>query len=121
MRTVELDEEQIEALHLDLLALRTQLEDVLTTFTEGAKPVDLDAPIGRLTRMDAIQQQQMSAANKRSAQSRLALVMTALSGVADGRYGECRHCEEPIGWGRLKARPESAFCLICQTKAERRS
>ncbi|MCK5912686.1 MAG: TraR/DksA C4-type zinc finger protein, partial [Desulfuromusa sp.] len=34
-------------------------------------------------------------------------------------YGECRMCEEPIGYPRLQVRPESPFCLECQKQAEK--
>ena len=99
---------------------RSELEAMLDRTAEGARPVDLDEPIGRLSRMEAMQQQQMTKASQRSAQARHDLVMSALAAIEGERYGDCRRCEEPIGWRRLKARPESAFCLACQSAVERR-
>lgn len=111
---------QLAELEADLKALRAELQTTLASLSVGAQPVDLDAPIGRLSRMDAIQQQQMNAASKRATQARLDMVGSALSALAEGRYGDCRHCEEPIAFRRLKARPESAFCLPCQSRFEAR-
>ena len=39
--------------------------------------------------------------------------LLAMEQVADGDYGDCLDCGEPIGAGRLRARPEAPFCLTC--------
>lgn len=108
----------------ELIALlhstHTELDALVSSFAEGAATVDLDEPIGRLSRMDAMQQQQMSAANKRTTELRIKLIAQALKSVERGDYGICRRCEEPIGYARLKARPEASLCVDCQTGAERR-
>jgi len=116
----ELTPEQVAELKGSLLALHQELEQLLDTTREGTRPVDLDEPIGRLTRMDAIQQQSMSAANRREFDLRLRLVQQALRGMEEERYGLCRKCDDPIGYPRLKARPESPFCLDCQDAIERK-
>ena len=36
------------------------------------------------------------------------------------RYGLCRRCGDPIGYPRLKARPESPYCLDCQDEVDRK-
>lgn len=51
---------------------------------------------------------------------RLQQIATALSAAAAGNYGYCRRCEEPIGFKRLKARPETPFCLWCQADSEKK-
>ncbi len=117
----DLSDAQFDELKADLVAALAEVEALLESLVEGARPVDLDAPIGRLSRMDAMQQQQMTVASKRAAQVRLDLVRSALSALDDDRYGDCRRCEEPIGFRRLKARPESAFCMPCQSMLERRT
>ena len=116
----ELTDEQVEELRLRLEALRDELEGLLTATRDATRPVDLDEPIGRLTRMDAIQQQSVSAANRRSHDLRLRQVQQALRLVERGDYGLCRRCEEPIGYPRLAARPESPYCLECQDEIDRK-
>ncbi len=115
-----LTEPQLGELTKALTSLQAELEASLSARAESSKPVDLDQPIGRLSRMDAMQQQQMAAANKRSAELRLQLVFASLSAMDEGDYGYCRKCEEPIGYARLSARPEAPFCLGCQSQRERR-
>ncbi len=105
-------------LRSDLEALVPELEDLLAISKQGTRPVELDqAATGRISRVDAIQQQQMAAASRGRHTARLRLVLAAL---ANDEYGLCRRCEEPIGYGRLNARPETAYCLDCAEELERR-
>ena len=48
----------------------------------------------------------------------LAEVDAALARVADGSYGTCSHCSEPIGWSRLNAQPTAQRCIACQEAFE---
>jgi DnaK suppressor protein len=41
-------------------------------------------------------------------------VEEALARVADGTYGVCQECEEPISAKRLQALPWAKFCVRCQ-------
>jgi DnaK suppressor protein len=86
--------------------------------SDATATVDLDQPIGRLSRMDAIQQQKMAVEQRRRIELRRGQLRRALGWLEDGGYGYCRRCEEPIGFRRLKARPETAFCLGCRSSIE---
>jgi RNA polymerase-binding protein DksA len=46
-------------------------------------------------------------------------VDAALSGIADGSYGTCRDCGEPVGWPRLNANPTALRCITCQAAYEK--
>ncbi|MDQ2963128.1 MAG: TraR/DksA C4-type zinc finger protein [Pseudomonadota bacterium] len=48
-------------------------------------------------------------------------VEAALARIADGTYGTCSNCGEPIGWPRLNAQPTADRCIACQEKLEARS
>lgn len=116
----ELSDAEIAELQAALVELRTGLTELLHVMHEGTKPVGLDQPIGRLTRMDAMQQQSMTSAGRRDADIRLKQVEQALVAVERGLYGLCRRCDEPIGYKRLSARPESPYCLGCQEAIDRK-
>jgi DnaK suppressor protein len=116
----ELTEEQQAELFQLLQELKTDIENVLQSSSESRRIVDLDQPIGRLSRMDALQQQAMARASHEALKRRLVLIESALRALRLERYGECRNCEEPIGYQRLKARPESPLCLDCQAQMEKR-
>jgi len=45
-------------------------------------------------------------------------VEAALGRIADGSYGTCSNCGEPIGWPRLNANPTALRCIACQEAFE---
>ena len=46
-------------------------------------------------------------------------VDAALSSIAEGSYGTCRDCGEPVGWPRLNANPTALRCIACQEAYEK--
>jgi len=105
-------------------ALETTVEEMrrsLRSLESAAQVVELDQPtMGRLSRVDAIQSQQMAKANRDSTRLRLRQIEAALGRLDDEDYGRCRSCDEPIGIARLKIRPEAVMCVECQEEHERR-
>ena len=116
----ELTDAQQRELQADLLSLRQELTEIVDGLAEGTRPVEPDSAIGRITRMDAIQGQQMAKASQRTARVRLQQIAAALQRAGAGAYGECAECGHDIGYPRLKARPEAPFCLQCQSRREKR-
>jgi DnaK suppressor protein len=113
--------DQLETQRQALLMLRQELSEQVASATDAAKPVDLDEPIGRLSRMDAMQQQKIVAANRLAAQQRRYRVDAALSRIDAGDYGECVGCGEEIEAKRMLAQPEAPMCIQCQSERERRN
>jgi DnaK suppressor protein len=102
-----------------LEALRDELDALLSGTAEGARPVDLDQPIGRLSRVDAMQQQSMLTANRAAASRRRQQVEAALRRIDEDEYGDCASCGESIDPRRLEAQPEAPLCVACQGRRER--
>jgi hypothetical protein len=48
-----------------------------------------------------------------AAREQVAAVDAALARLAAGRYGQCERCGQPIGAGRLEARPAATTCIRC--------
>lgn len=111
----ELAEEQLQTLEALLRQKQQEVERALAVSRDEARPVDLDLSIGRLSRVDALQQQHMAAARRQRLQTQLGQIQQALGKLASGTYGECLRCGEPIGTARLMVRPESALCIACQS------
>ncbi len=109
---------------IDVKYFRQQLEKRLDEITAGQKPVepvDLDqARVGRLTRMDAMQQQAMTQAAARLLSLEKQRIRTALDRMASGDYGYCIGCEEEIAEGRLRADPSHLTCIACARAADPR-
>jgi RNA polymerase-binding protein DksA len=51
---------------------------------------------------------------------KLAQIDRALAKMADGTYGVCESCGNPIGKGRSMAFPRATLCLTCKQREERR-
>ena len=66
----------------------TELEAILAESSEAIATVDLEQPIGRLSRMDALQQQKMAQEQRRRHELRRAQVKQALGWLEEGDYGQ---------------------------------
>lgn len=119
MSTDELDLREIEELRDLLEARRIELEAQLTGNDAATKPVMLDQQsVGRVSRIDAIQQQQMAIASQQQAGQQLQRIELALQRIDKGEYGYCQQCQEPIALLRLRAQPFASLCLDCQSDSE---
>jgi DnaK suppressor protein len=112
------DEVELEALREALFKRREELEYVLALSKDGGAPVDLGEPIGRLSRMDAMQQQKMVQAGRQGQEAELRRVALALADMDSGDYGYCRQCDEAITLPRLRIRPDTRICVPCQERRE---
>jgi phage/conjugal plasmid C-4 type zinc finger TraR family protein len=48
-------------------------------------------------------------------------ISETLERIADGTYGRCEECDEPIPPARLNAIPTATLCVRCQSAAESRA
>lgn len=91
-----------------------RLERSMKMTEEAGRPVELDQQaVGRLSRADSMQNQQMSRNLHEREQARHAAIREALERIEDGSYGMCEECAEPIAPGRLYVVPEAARCPAC--------
>lgn len=81
---------------------------------ELIKPVAPDNAIGRISRMDNIVNQSVAEAQLSKAKVRVLRLTEALTRVdEDEDFGLCMDCGDPIPMARLKAMPETEFCVEC--------
>ena len=69
--------------------------------------------VGRLSRMDAIQQQAMAQAQERSRTAELMRIDQAFRRLDDGEYGYCGECGDEIPDKRLEIDPSAMSCVKC--------
>jgi len=111
--------EQLETFKKLLKDCAYQIDETLKNEQEASNIVTLDqSRIGRLSRMDAMQQQEMAKAELQQTKKRLKLVKLALSKFKNDEYGWCEDCDEMIANERLMIKPESQYCINCQSKRE---
>ena len=82
------------------------------------RPVELDQTrMGRLSRMDALQEQAMAIEVERRREVELARIDSALKRLDEGEYGYCVSCGEPIALKRLELDPATPVCVECAERS----
>ena len=112
---------------IDILKFQTKLRvlrDALSSLeqTENAanRPVELDqSRVGRLSRMDAMQVQAMSAESSRRKRLQRQRIEAALTCIANDAFGLCLECGEEIHPKRLEFDPTFLLCIDCADAGER--
>ena len=91
----------------------------------SAQTVELDQTLaGRVSRIDAIQQQKMAQSSYARDRNRLLKLNNVLKRLSDKQqsydqdYGRCEECDEEIAIARLMVKPESTNCITCQQLLE---
>jgi len=110
-----------ERIDIDLKALKARLaaqrEDLLhdgEVTAEERATVELDqTTVGRLSRMDALQNQAMQLETERRREVELKRIDAALERIAEGEYGYCVSCGEEIEKKRLDMDPATPVCVDC--------
>ncbi|KAA8983394.1 TraR/DksA C4-type zinc finger protein [Halospina sp. K52047b] len=97
-----------------LLDLREELQAIEREGGSSTGTVELDQQrMGRLSRMDALQGQQMAQASARRRQEMLTRIEGALRRIEAGDFGDCFVCGEAIGENRLSVDPTVTRCIDC--------
>ncbi len=119
MSNEELNAAELQQLTVLLEALKQTLEQQLKQIEASSQPVTLDQQsVGRVSRIDAIQQQQMAVANRQQLMQQFNAINISLKRIQADEYGFCLECAEPIGFARLQVQPYAAYCLACQSVKE---
>jgi len=69
--------------------------------------------VGRLSRMDAMQQQAMAKATRQNRTTEIQAIKNALLRLEEGEYGYCEDCGENIPAKRLELSPTAIRCVGC--------
>jgi len=80
---------------------------------EKTTPIAPDISLGRLTRLEAMQEKSINEAILATARIRLKKIKYALNKLATSEYGMCSICDEEIPYKRLCVVPESSICVEC--------
>lgn len=97
-----------------LQALRRELEAVEASENDAGETVELDQQrMGRLSRMDALQGQQMAQASARRRKEMLTRIEGAMRRIENDDFGYCYVCGEDIDAARLEVDPTTTRCIDC--------
>lgn len=88
-------------------------EKIIREYKEITKPVSPDNAIGRVSRMDAINNKSTTEFSERQAKKKLEDLKTQLNNIENGKFGKCQNCGDKIPIDRLIFMPESLYCVKC--------
>jgi len=88
-------------------------EWAITQYEDMSQPVAPENSIGRLSRMDAINNKSVAESALRQARRKLKKLQLALSRIDDPQFGVCVRCKKDIPPKRLILMPESRYCVNC--------
>lgn len=91
----------------------TELRELVENLREATKPMGLDNAVGRLSRMDYINNKTIDEASLRKAESNLLGLERCLSIYGTNKFGKCTKCGQDININRLLLMPESSRCIRC--------
>ena len=108
-----MEPERISYFRKRLETLTKEISEALNASKGSAAVVELDTAIGRLSRMDAMQNQQMALELRRRQENQVLRIKNALKRMDQGRYGLCGKCKQPIAEARLEGSPDVVMCVRC--------
>jgi len=82
-------------------------------YKELTKPIAPENAIGRISRMDAINNKSVNEAALLKAEQKLKNLKIALGNINDSDFGICARCNQNIPLGRILLMPQSRFCVNC--------
>lgn len=99
-----------------LVRVRAELkktEAKIIDYEALCKPIGPENSIGRVSRMDAINNKSIYEAALRTAKDKRNKLETVLTKIDDPDFGDCQRCKQPIPLMRLVLLPESSLCVNC--------
>lgn len=88
-------------------------EASVLNYKELTKPIAPENAIGRISRMDAINNRTVNEAALRKAELKLNNLKIALSNINDPDFGLCHKCKSEIPLGRILLMPHTRYCVNC--------
>lgn len=108
---MSIDTERFRAL---LVARRQELDEANAAALKSREAVELDQQsVGRVSRIDAIQRQEMAKAVEQRRLNEISRIIAALRRIEADEYGDCLKCGDEIAIKRLEFDPATPLCIGC--------
>ena len=91
----------------------TETKKLIVKYKDLTKPIAPENAIGRVSRMDAINNKSVNEAALRKAEQKLKNLQIALSRIDDTDFGICIRCKNEIPLGRILLMPGVIRCVNC--------
>jgi len=101
-----------------IAARMAEIARELAAMSESTEAIAPDDAIGRLSRLDSMQHQQMALAGKHRLEEERARLVAAAFRIDEGTYGRCLLCGADIAGERLEYQPDAATCVPCAQRRQ---
>jgi DnaK suppressor protein len=91
-------------------------QETIETFRELTKPISPENAIGRVSRMDAINNKGVNDSTLNKAELKLKNLEIALTKINEPDFGKCRLCKSQIPIGRILLLPQITICVNCASR-----
>lgn len=92
---------------------RVELRNRVKEYRELTRPIPPENAIGRVSRMDAINNRSVNEAALRQVEKQLIGLERAMGRLQEDRFGMCHRCGETIPMGRILLLPGAVSCVRC--------
>lgn len=106
-------EEEKELLRERILDRSVEVEVRISNLEELTKPIAPDKGLGRLTRLEAMQDKSVNEAALERLRDEHTRLQNALTNIMRSDFGVCQGCGNAIAFERLEALPGSTLCTNC--------
>ncbi|NCT16940.1 MAG: TraR/DksA family transcriptional regulator [Flavobacteriaceae bacterium CG_4_8_14_3_um_filter_34_10] len=110
-------------LHEELLDIKSKINDeIITTekivlkYKALTKPISPENAIGRVSRMDAINNKSVHDSALLKAETKVKHLHLATEKIEDADFGVCRICKNQLPFGRILMMPQITNCVICSAR-----
>lgn len=108
-----MNKETQESFRPKIEARIAEIEAALQSTKEDTEAISPDVSIGRLSRLDSMQMQQMAMGMQRRQREEMTQLKEALQRIDRGRFGICERCRKDIPAERLEFQLDATICVDC--------
>lgn len=112
-----MDSKTLKYIENKIIEQLEHLDQDIATYTELTKPIAPENAIGRISRMDAINNKSVNEAALPNSKNRRLRLQRALKELGQPSFGLCRQCGERIEEEKLLIVPDSIRCVVCVKSA----
>ena len=102
-----------KALQIKIESELSRLRSEISELEIVTKPISPENAIGRISRMDAINNKSVNEATLRAKKVELLKLEKAIAKIDDPKFGICVRCGKPIPEGRIMLMPGATRCVSC--------
>ena len=104
---------ELKILETKLILEIKSTQEKINEYSELCKPIAPENAIGRVSRMDAINNKSVVEAALNMAINKMNQLKSMQNKINTADFGICKKCKKIIAFQRLILQPHSKFCVLC--------